>query len=181
MENWNIQPRSQLCSTCQALFIEKASCFTVLSIAGADFARQDLCGNCWEKSGGSLIREKVGVISYWQGVFEAPPPPPVDPLPKEDAESILRKMVERNDPLEIEARFILAVMLERKRILKQRNTQDSGKTMIYEHLKTGEVFVIADPQLKLDQLEEVQKRVAAMLKPAASQTPSNPPVAAVVS
>ena len=110
-----------------------------------------------------MIRDKMGMISYWQGNYEVPAPPPPDPLPKEDAESILRKMMERNDPAELEAKFILAVMLERKRLLKHRQTQtESGKVLVYEHVKTGETFVIKDPQLRLDQLQDVQKRVALM-------------------
>ena len=35
--------------------------------------------------------------------------------------------------------------------------------LIYEHAKTGEVFVIPDPQLRLDQIEAVQNEVAAQL------------------
>ncbi|MBI4027801.1 MAG: hypothetical protein HY360_22640 [Verrucomicrobia bacterium] len=116
-----------------------------------------------------MIREKAGVISYWQGIYEPPEPPPPDPLPKEDAESLLRRMIERNNPAEMEAKYILAVMLERKRILRHRETQkDGGKRLVYEHLRTGEVFIITDPQLRLDRLEEMQQRVVAMLNPSAS-------------
>ncbi len=115
-----------------------------------------------------MIREKAGVISYWQGAYEPPAPSPVDPLPKADAESLLRKMIERNDPTEKEARYILAVMLERKKILRHRETQKADEhVLIYEHVGSGEVFAIGDPQLPLDQLSEVQKKVSAMLTPKA--------------
>ena len=120
-----------------------------------------------------MIREKAGIISYWQSAYEPPAPPPPDPLPKEDAESLLRKMMERNDSSEMVARFILAVMLERKKILKHRETQkNADKILVYEHAKTGETFVIKDPQLRLDQLEEVQRKVSAMLKPAPAEVAS---------
>jgi hypothetical protein len=167
MEDWNFQNRSPVCSQCQTMFEAKSECFTVLSRANADYVRQDLCRSCWEAAGGPSIREKMGVISSWQGTYEPPPPPPVDPLPKEDAESLLRKMAERNDPAESETKYILAVMLERKRILKHRETQKTEeKLLVYEHVKTGEVFLIQDPQLRLDQLVEVQKKVSAMLSSA---------------
>jgi hypothetical protein len=166
MEDWNIQIRQNACAQCQIPFVEKAPCHTILSTTAEGYQRQDLCVACWESSGGAMIREKAGVISYWQGVYEPPAPPPVDPLPKEDAESLLRRMLERNNPSEVEARYILAVMLERKRILKHRETRaETGKLLVYEHSKTGEVFIVTDPELKLSQLEEVQKRVALMLKP----------------
>ena len=37
------------------------------------------------------------------------------------------------------------------------------KILIYEHVKTGEAFIIPDPRLKLDQLDAVQKEIYALL------------------
>jgi len=166
MEDWKIQSRNHFCSSCNNPFQDKDACYTVLNQSPVGFQRQDFCSTCWQSSGGPMIREKAGVVSYWQGAYEPPPPAPVDPLRKEDAETLLRKMLERNDPSERETQYILAVMLERKKILRHRETQNTGdKIMLYEHVASGEVFAIADPQLKLDQLSEVQKRVSAMLKP----------------
>lgn len=166
MEDWKIQSRNHFCSHCQNPFQDKDSCFTVLSNSTEGFSRQDFCNPCWQSMGGSMIRDKSGVISYWQGSYEPPPPPPAEPLAKEDAESLLRKMIERNDPSEKETIYILAVMLERKKIVRHRETQKSVEpVLVYEHVASGEVFMVTDPQLRLDQLAEVQKRVAALLKP----------------
>ena len=41
------------------------------------------------------------------------PPPPSEPIQKQTAESLLRKLIELNDPKYIAAGYILAVMLER--------------------------------------------------------------------
>jgi hypothetical protein len=35
---------------------------------------------------------------------------------------------------------------------------------VYEHVKTGEVFIVPDPGLRMDQIEAVQNEVAALLK-----------------
>jgi len=99
-------------------------------------------------------------------MFRVPPPQPEEALKKETAESLLRRMVQEEEPSLINVIFILAVMLERKRILVERDvqTRDDGRTvLVYEHRKTGESFLITDPRLHLDQLEEVQKEVTAML------------------
>lgn len=183
MENWNIQTRSSLCAQCQKNFVEKESCCTVLRASQDGFRREDFCVTCWETSVRGSIQSRDGLISYWQGAYELPSPPPADPLPKEDAESILRRMVERNDPSEKEARYILMVMLERKRIFRQRGTQPGADTtlLVYEHVKTGEVVMIHDPQLHLDKLEDVQKRVAMLLKPTTPATSGDCPSEIVVS
>jgi hypothetical protein len=98
------------------------------------------------------------------------PPPPAEPeaLGKQTAEDLLRRYMAEASPEHSNARYLLAVMLERKRILKEMETkqaEDGTLLRIYEHAKTGEVFIIPDPQLRLDQLEEVQQQVAQFLGP----------------
>ncbi len=180
MDEWKIQTRSGLCHQCHQEFVADAACYTILGVEMGQHQRKDLCRECWESEAGVAVRNAPGVISSWQGIYEPPAPPPPDPLPKEDAESILRRMLERNDPAESEARYILAVMLERKRILKHRETKKAESTLlVYEYVRTGEVFVITDPQLHLDRLQVVQRRVAEMLKPSETAAPVMPVEAAV--
>ena len=63
------------------------------------------------------VLPKVGdAFSVWKGTFQAELPPP-EVLKKETAESLLRKLIKKNDPHFRNTIFILAVMLERKRIL----------------------------------------------------------------
>ena len=66
--------------------------------------------------------------------------------------------------------YILALMLERKRLLRQTAAQtdpaSDQRILFYEHVKTGETFVVLDPGLKLDQLDAVQREVGELLRPA---------------
>jgi hypothetical protein len=58
-------------------------------------------------------------------------------------------------------------MLERKRVLKQVKTEsrDGGtRVLIYEQGSTGDVFIVPDPELRLDELENVQNEVAELLR-----------------
>ena len=89
---------------------------------------------------------------------------------------MLRKLIEQNDPAHAPAGYILAVMLERKRILKVKEQimRDGQRIFIYEHPKTGDVFTIADPNLRLDQLEMVQRDVAALLEHGLNPPPPQP-------
>ncbi len=43
----------------------------------------------------------------------------------------------------------------------------NGRILIYEHGATGDVFIVTDPQLRLDELENVQNEVAQLLHTAA--------------
>ena len=165
MTDWNIQARAHACEACGKHFADKENYHTLLFDEKANFRRSDICQACWQKQYSDGATDRKGFVSYWQGVYEAPPPP-TDPIQKETAESLLRKLIEQNDPRYIPAGYILAVMLERKRILKvkEQMVRDGRRVFVYEQPKTGDVFTIVDPQLQLNQLEAVQHDVAALLE-----------------
>lgn len=178
MIEWNIQSRAHVCETCQQPFADKQPYHTVLFEEGRDLRRSDICEPCAQKAG--TPRGRGGFISHWQGVYEAPPAQPVDAIQKDTAETILRKITGQNDPRHAPAAFILAVMLERKRILKVKEQfkHDGRRVFVYEHPKTGDIFTIADPDLRLDQLEQVQHDVAELLEHGLnSPLPADAPVA----
>ncbi len=165
MTEWNIQSRGHACTACSRTFADKETYHTLLFDEKAGFRRSDICGACWQKQYSEGSRERKGFVSYWQGVYAAPPPP-ADAIQRETAESLLRKLIELNDPHYIPAGYILAVMLERKRLLKVKEqvVREGQRVFIYEQPATGDAFTIIDPALKLDQLEHVQRDVAALLE-----------------
>jgi len=171
MTEWDIQPRADACTACQRPFAGKEAYHTLLTMDASGYARRDLCGACFA----SAARD--GVISYWQGEYKLPLPPPPEAIQKETAETLLRKLVESTDPSHEATRYILAVMLERKRILKHCDTvrgDDGSELLVYEHARTGESFTIPDPKLRLDQLAHVQEEVAALLHPSAQSAEAEP-------
>ena len=125
----------------------------------------DVCEACWQNQFSDGARQRKGFISHWQSVYEAPAPP-VDPIhakpPRPCCESSSSKTTRVTRP----PMFILAVMLERKRVfkVKEQIVRDGKRVFIYEQPGTGDVFTIADPDLRLDQLEQVQRDVAALLE-----------------
>jgi hypothetical protein len=165
MTEWNIQSRAHACTACSKSFADKEVYHTLLFDAKADFQRSDVCEACWQKQYSEGARDRKGFISYWQGVYIAPQPH-VDAIQRENAESLLRKLIELNDPRYIPAGYILAVMLERKRLLKikEQLVRDGQRVFVYEQVGTGDVFTIIDPALQLNQLEQVQHDVAALLE-----------------
>ena len=179
MNEWNIQSRAHACEACTQPFADKQPYRTVLFEEAKELRRSDICEPCAEKS--EDARQRKGFISIWNGTYEAPPAQPVEAIQKDTAETVLRKLVEQNDPRYAAAGYILAVMLERKRILKVKEQirRDGQRIFIYEHPKTGDIFTIADPGLHLDQLEQVQRDVASLLEHGLNPPPAETaPVAA---
>lgn len=184
MIDWKIRSRSHECQACNVKFTDGQAYHTLLFTEQQEHQRIDVCRDCWDGQYGHGASDRKGFISHWSGTFLVPPPPPPEAIQKETAESALKKLVELEDVAYSSACFILAAMLERKRLLKVREEFRDGdqRGFVYEHAKTGDIFTIRDPNLKLDELQDVQHDVALLLEkgvdvflngPAADVTPEN--------
>lgn len=160
--DWSIQHRSDRCAATSRPFEEGEPFYTLLFHDKDGYRREDLSESAFKER-----NDNVQPFSMWRSKYEAPPPPAPEPIGRQTAEDLLRRYMEEQSPQHAAARYLLAAMLERKRLLKEVETRREGGaiTRIYEHAKSGEVFVIPDPQLRLDQLDAVQQEVAALLSP----------------
>jgi hypothetical protein len=154
-----------LCHACEKSFEDGASYRTVLAYGNSQYLRQDICEACWNGESGG-VPDRKGFISQWKGTYKAPPPAPPEAIQKDNAEGLLRKLMETEDKRWCEASYILAVMLERKRVLKVKEQirDENGRAFVYELTRTGDIFTIPDPDLKIEELEQVQIEVAALLE-----------------
>ena len=175
MNEWNIQSRAHACEACGKGFLHKEAYHTLLFDEKQGFRRSDVCSACWQTAYSEGGRERKGFVSYWHGVYEAPARAP-EPIQKVAAESLLRKLIELNDPRYVPAGYILAVMLERKRLLKVKEqlVRDGRRVFDYEQPGTGDLFTIIDPALQLNQLEQVQRDVASLLEHGLNPPESQP-------
>jgi hypothetical protein len=123
--------------------------------------RQDFCEEAWGQR-----NESVRSLSQWKSVVK-PDTGPKEAVTKDDAQSLLRRLLEENLPESRNVIYILALMLERKRLLKpvDRVARDGGTLVVYEEVATGDTFLIPQCELRLDQLEAVQVEVSAKLAP----------------
>ena len=57
-------------------------------------------------------------------------------------------------------------MLERRKLLRETDSQRTphGILRVYEHRKTGEIYLIRDPDIPLDQIETFQNEVVTLLE-----------------
>ena len=156
---WPIKHRADACAATNRPFADGEQFYTLLFREGNGFRREDLSEEAW-----TARNENIRPFSFWKSRYEPPPPAPPETLAKENAEELLRRLLAEN--AQPNACFVLAVMLERKRVLKQVKTEetDAGTVLIYEHAKNGDVFIVPNVQLRLDELEDIQNEVASLLK-----------------
>lgn len=159
-QDWNIKSRSDSCQVTGIPFAEGDFFYTLLFFNEEECQRLDLSESAWEER-----KQDVAApipFSYWRSKYEIPPPPAPEPLPKDDAEGMLRYFLKQQDPKKGNVCYILALMLERKKLLRPLPSPEKA-TLLYEHVNTGETFILTDPQLSLENLIEVQQEVSGLL------------------
>lgn len=164
---WEIRSRNKTCQECEKIFLESDTYHCLLEEVEDEFVRRDYCLECWEKSGSGKLGHEA-LISYWRGEIK---PEPIrekpDIIHRNTAEGLLRKYLHSQAENEKNLCYILALMLERKRILVHKETlhkdNSEKQLLIYEHVRSQEAFVIEDPQLSLERIERVQTQVKELL------------------
>jgi hypothetical protein len=160
---WNIRTCADQCTACQKKFEDRERLMSRLRFGPDGYLREDCCMACWTAQASAGAGTEV---SAWSASWIAPEKKAAEPLKKETAESLLRGMMETDDPAHRNVIFILAVMLERRRVLVEKEVQlqpGGQKIRVYEHKQTGESFIVPDPQLRLKEIESVQLEVMELL------------------
>lgn len=176
-EDWKIRSRSRECFHTQRPFEDGDPFFTAIfpDPETDGYLRRDYSAAAWEELHDGF---EIPPFSYWRAIFKIPPPPVEKPqvIEKHSAESTLRRLIDEDLPTTIHARYILALMLERKRTLIQVDVKEVGgsRLLIYEHKATGDAFIIVDPRLKLDEIQKIQEEVADLLGSTPPPTPEEP-------
>ncbi len=158
-ENWQIRRRADVCAGTGIAFGDGEEIMTRLLLADGQYVREDYSLACWEE------QNPDHGVSAWKSIYHRPPAPE-EVVKKTSAESLLRKLIAKEDSDDINAIYILAVMLERKKMLVEKDVRfrdDQTKIRVYEDKKSGDTFLVVDPGLKLAEIESVQEEVVGLL------------------
>lgn len=163
-EAWSIKARAHQCALTEIKFEDEQEFYTAIfpDPESSGYLRMDFSLEGWENRPEELMKP----FSFWKNTYEASiMEEKAEVVTKESAEELLSRLIEEDQEHTENARYILAVMLERKKLLKETDKQPTpnGILRIYEHRKSGEVYIILDPNILLDQVERVQKEVSELL------------------
>ncbi|YCM45332.1 hypothetical protein V2O64_04765 [Verrucomicrobiaceae bacterium 227] len=164
-EPWSIRSRAKECAASGTAFVPgqkiRAAIFPDPDSSG--YLRRDFSVEAWASREEEVPPFSTWITTYHPPVIEEKTEDVVD----QDPETLLRRMVDEDEEHTENARYILAVMLERKKLLRETDTQQipSGLLRVYEHRKTGDVFIIKDPQIPLSDVDRVQEEIRELLEP----------------
>ncbi len=167
IQDWNIQSRAESCARTGRPFVDGEIFYTLLHSDSDGLRREDISREAWSQI--QAEQDAMNGVTFWRSKFEPPPPVAPEAVNRADAESHLRRLLAEGPPQDkANVAYLLAALLERKRILKPvaapvAETSSVMRFTPYEHTKTGEIFLVPDAPPALDQLEAVQQELTAML------------------
>lgn len=160
---WSIRSRAHECAATARPFEDGEIFHTAIYFDPEEngYVRRDICTEAWPRE-----LEARKPIASWKGPYQkviAEARPEI--TSKASAMELLQRFIEEGDPKTENARYILALMLERKRQIVQTAEKEveGAKMLFYENKKTGEIFIVRDPELLLDEVVQIQEEVATIL------------------
>ena len=163
-ESWHVRTRSRECAATQRHFEDEEAIVTALfpDPESSGYLRRDYCIKAWE----TRADEEDAPFSFWRSTYLIPESETKeDPIKQLGPEELLARLIEEDQEHTENTRYILAVMLERKKLLRETDSQQmpNGIMRVYEHRKTGEVYLVRDPNIPLEEVEAVQEEVFVLL------------------
>lgn len=164
-ESWHVRSRSRECAATHQPFTDGETIVTALfpDPESSGYLRKDYCVDAWDNR--SDDEEKP--FSFWRTKFVAPnSDADEDPMEKLSPEELLSRLIEEDQEHTENTRYILAVMLERQKLLRETDSQHTptGILRVYEHRKNGEVYLVRDPNIPLADIEAIQEEVVILLE-----------------
>jgi hypothetical protein len=173
-ENWKIAKPSACCCSCQARFQPGQVCYSVLYDRNAVFERRDYCSTCFHAA------PPADCFSFWRNT-----------VPEEDfsarrkvrldVEALLdlfKNLGGAPEPKRAAFRYVLALMLARKRVLKlegSRRGREGGEMLLFSERQSESRHEVAQPALSETELAEVSDELGRLLglpSPPPSATPA---------
>ncbi len=153
---WNIKPRSETCQVTGKPFQGGEIFHTALFQGEEELERRDFSAEAWERRS-----PEPAPLSSWQSVFKETPPEGEQTVDPGDAEAVLRHLLAGQDPSHAKTCLLLALLLERKRVLKlrERIQSDFGRSLVYEHVESQETVVVPDMDFHLSELAQLVQQL----------------------
>ncbi len=183
--SWNISRSGPTCQACTAALEAGKSCWAALvegavalapekpegepAKAVSPYSRMDFCEACW--AAGKRPELPATMFCFWKTTVTVPQQK--KKLLVDDAVlvELFTKLAGREAPQDVRFRYVLALILMRKRLLKYEGIKDATDTPDADRPEVwkmqprggGEPVEVINPQLTTDQIVEVSQQLSSIL------------------
>lgn len=164
--DWNIVKNSGNCRKCEKTLPEEEVIYSCLFLDNTAFLRVDFCGDCWNNS------SDISFFSFWKTRM----PKKGEPRRRVvDNAAIMDLFLRlggnerfRNEPWAKNMRYVLALFLMRKKLLKLQvqGSDDMGEFMELYSREEDKLFKIHNPRLDEEEVTRLNDEILRLFDPA---------------
>jgi len=157
--DWEVGSTALICSACNHSFVEEQDVFSGLCDEQTAFVRRDFCGGCWPQ------QERAGFFSHWQTRIPKKDAPVKRFVDDEIVLEFFRKLEGQEEPLKKNFRYVLALLLMRKKALKfiEFKRTEAGAMLVLRDALSQCDYHVADPDLNEEQIQQVTEEIGQIL------------------
>ena len=155
---WTVSSSARSCSACGRQFAEREEYWSALFGTEEGFQRRDFCDACWRD-------DTEGAFSRWRTRSKRKPAPPRRFVNDEVLLDFFERLCESEDQSKAKLQFIMAVLLLRKRLLRERSRRvdEKGTVWTVEAAKLGKSFEVRDQGLSEPEIAELLIEIGQVL------------------
>ena len=157
--DWEISKVGPHCEGCDRSFDEGDALFSALYDEQTEFVRRDYCPACWEKV------DQGRVFSHWRTRTPTKDAPPKRFVDDDVLLSFFARLDGEEDRLKINFRFVLGLLLIRKKLLKFTRVRRQGEIefLVLQDKREGREVEVRNPELTEEQVVTVTEECGKLL------------------
>lgn len=177
---WNIAKAGPQCCLCNTGFAVEAPYFSALLQEAGGLTRKDYCGNCFQN------QRPADVYYFWKTQVPAEDPEARKAWKQKPVVDIdyvfdfFKRLDGETSQQKIAFRYILALMLTRKKILvadSRTTLPDGSSAQVFAEKRGGQKHTVIEPALNEEEISSVSAELGVLLglTPPPQAAPSAPP------
>jgi len=159
--DYEITPSRFVCHLCKRQLQQEEEYFSALFDTKSEYVRKDYCLDCWPK----VQAEQDNRLSFWRTHV---PKAEEEKKPLVDDDVVFNfflRLENETDPSKRNFRYVLGLLLMRKKILKfdDLRRDGDGEALVLVDRKAGEEYLVRVPELTEEQIDEVTVQLSQIL------------------
>jgi len=163
-KDYNISKHGGHCCRCEKPFEPGAAIVTTIWEDDEDFLRKDFCAECWDADAAEDEAKPFGV---WRTKVPTPQEKKKLFIDDELLVNFFERLADEQEPARINFRFVLALVLMRKRLLiyDRSDTDADGGELWTMHLRGDDrKHMVVNPKMDEEQTAEVSEKLGEILE-----------------
>lgn len=159
MEQWQIQKTEGRCAGTDKELQPGEEYYAALIDNETEFVRKDYCVQYWDEN-------KPKVFSYWKTMIAPPNEKKKLFVDNQVLVNFFERLAQEKDNLKLNFRFVLTLILMRKRLVKYIDTKivDGKEIWTVQLMADKNMHDVINPHLNDEQIEEVSKELSVILQ-----------------